>query len=396
MIGQPVGGSVKANVQLDPGAITLDAEADKAGLPGKQVGHASIKAHVTDPLKDLSVQAAVVAQGIDAAGVTGSARIDANGPQSALDIKATADIAASGANAKIGAAAVLNVPGKKVRLATLQVVAGNDTVEPQTIRLLAPATIDYGAGVAVDRLRIGLKQAVLDVAGRFSPSLDATVTLRTPADIAAIAEPSLALNGTIALDARLTGTPAKPGGTIKLDARGIQARSGPGQAIPPANLATTVDLQGTSARLDARLAAGSANLAVNGQVPLGTGAINLRGTGGLDLALTDPILVAAGRRARGKVTLDATVTGTLVKPEIGGSMRLANGEIQDFTQGLRLTDIAGLFRFEGETLRIASLKARAGEGTIGVQGSVGVLAPTPSRWTSPSPCATPARSPRTC
>ncbi len=376
VIGQPVGGSVVANLQLGKSEISLDAEASKAGLPSQQVGHATIKAHVADPLKDPSVKAILVAQGIDAAGVTGAARVDIDGPQSALDIKTTADIAASGANAKIAAAALLNVPAKTLRLAALQVIAGNAAIQPQTVRLLAPATIDYGQGVAVDRLRIGLQQAVLDVAGRFSPSLDATITLRTPADIAAIAAPDLALNGNIALDARLTGAPAKPGGTIKLTATGIQTRKGPGQAIPPANLDTTITLQGTSARLNARLAAGSANLAVNGQVPLGAGRLDLRGNGGLDLALTDPILVAQGRRARGKVSLDVTVTGTAAKPEIGGTMRLANGEIQDFSQGLRLNDIAGLFRFEGETLRIASLRAKAGDGTISVQGSVGVLAPT--------------------
>ena len=375
LIGQPVGGSVVANIQLGNSEINLDAEANKAGLPGQQVGRATIKAHVTDPLTDPSVKATLVAQQIDAAGVTGTARVDVDGPQSALDIKTAADIAVSGTNAKIAAAALLNVPAKRLRLASLQVTADNASIQPQTVRLLAPATIDYGQGVAVDRLRIGLQQAVLDVAGRFSPSLDATITLRTPADIAAIAAPNLALNGNIALDARLTGAPAKPGGTIKLTASGIQMRKGPGQAVPPANLNATIDLQGTSARVNARLAAGSANLAVNGQVPLGAGQINLRGSGGLDLALTDPILVAQGRRARGKVSLDVTVTGTAAKPEIGGTMRLANGEIQDFTQGLRLNDVTGLFRFEGETLRIASLRAKAGDGTIGVQGSIGVLAP---------------------
>ncbi len=375
LIGQPVAGSVAATVQLDPGAVVIDADARDAGLPGQRVGRASIKARVADPLGEPSVQATVAAAGINAAGVTGEARVEANGPQAALAVKLTADLGVSGTQAKIASAALLDAPGKRLRLDTLQVTAGNAAIEPQTVRLQAPATISFADGVAVDRLRLGVQQAVLDVAGRLSPTLDATVTLRTPADIAALVAPDYALDGSVSLDARLSGTPAKPGGTVKLAATGIQLRGGPGQALPPANLVATADLQGDKARIDARLNAGSANLAVNGQAPLGAGALNLRATGGLDLAITDPILTAAGRRARGRLTLDATVGGSVSAPEVSGSARLSGAEVQDFAQGLRVTGLNGTFRFEGQTLRIASLTGRAGNGSLSAGGTVGVLAP---------------------
>ena len=109
--------------------------------------------------------------------------------------------------------------------------------------------------------------------------------------------------------------------------------------------------------------------------PVGAGPLNLRAQGNLDLALTDPILTPAGRRARGKLALNATITGTAANPTIAGSAQLANGEIQDFAQGLRITNLAADIRAEGQTVRIVSLQGRAGPGTIGASGTIGVLAP---------------------
>ena len=375
-IGQPVSGAVTATVQLDPGAIVLDAEARNAGVPGSQVGHAVLKARVADPLGAPSVNAALAADGIAAAGVTGTAKVEAAGPQTALAIRTTARINASGTDAQVTGAALLDAAGKSLRLDALQVMASTASVRNETVRLLAPATIRFAGPVTVDRLRLGVRQATLDVAGRLSPTLDATVALRAPADIAAMFGPELAADGTVALDARLGGAPARPTGTAKLTATGLRMRTGPGRAAPPANLVANVQLGGTTARVDATVTAGSAQLAVNGTAPLGPGALNLRATGGLDLALLDPVLAADGRRARGRVTLDAAVTGTAATPALVGTATLANGEIQDFGQGVRLTALAGTLRAEGQTLRIVSMTGRAGSGTVSLGGSIGVLAPS--------------------
>ena len=63
----------------------------------------------------------------------------------------------------------------------------------------------------MDRVRLGFRQAELTVSGSAGSKLDLTATLRNlPADIAAIVDPSLAADGVIAADARLTGTSARP------------------------------------------------------------------------------------------------------------------------------------------------------------------------------------------
>ncbi len=369
-VGQALAGAINATLDLVPDEIRLQADATGAGIPGSRVGSAKINARVRDPLGARVVTANADVAGIDAAGVTGSATVDVTGPQTALTLRTAAALTLSGTPAQINGAALLDVPAKSVRLDTLQVAA-----KGQTARLLAPATVRFGGPVAVDRLRVGLQSAVLDVAGQLSPRLDATVTVRAPASIAEIASPDLKLAGTVALDAKLTGTPALPGGTVRLDVAGLQMLTGAGRAVPPATLNATATLNGRSAQLDARLAAGSARLTVAGQAPLGMGTLALRANGALDLTLLDPILTADGRRARGRLTLDGTVGGTTSAPQVAGTAQLAGGEIQDFTQGLRITDIVATIRGEGDTVRIVSLNGRAGQGTISASGTVGVTAP---------------------
>ncbi len=370
-IGQPLSGSVTAQVSLDAKEARLQAEARNAGLPGSRVGHAILTARVADPMTDPVVNAELAAEGIDAAGVKGSAKVEVSGPQAALAVRTSAALQVSGTDAEISSAAVVNAPNKVVQLNTLQVVAKGETV-----RLLAPAQLRLADGVAIDRLRLGVREAVLDIAGRLSPTLEATATLRAPADLARLASPELAADGTIALDARLTGTPAQPSGTIKLTAAGVRLRTGPGRAIPAANLTATAQLAGTASRIDARLSAGpSLQLAVAGQAPLGAGALDLRATGTLDLVLLDPVLTAGGRRARGRVALDAQIGGTAAAPRIGGTAQLSGGELQDFAQGVRITDIAASLRAEGDTVRIERFTGRAGPGTVAASGSIGALAP---------------------
>ena len=145
--------------------------------------------------------------GISAGSLGGAAKIEVHGPQNALAIKLSANTPdLSGSRAQVNAVATLDVPGRTISLASLQA-----DWNQQTVRLLAPATLSFANGAAIDRLRLGLRQAVLEVNGRVTPTLDLTASLRNlPADIAAIVAPSAAADGTIAADARLTGSLARP------------------------------------------------------------------------------------------------------------------------------------------------------------------------------------------
>jgi translocation and assembly module TamB len=105
------------------------------------------------------------------------------------------------------------------------------------------------------------------------------------------------------------------------------------------------------------------------------GALDLRAEGRLDLALLDPLLTGSGRRARGKADLDARVTGTFEAPRFDGALRVAEGAFWDRSLGLALTDVKGRVGLAGETLRAEQLTARAGPGTLTLEGTVGLFAP---------------------
>jgi translocation and assembly module TamB len=147
--------------------------------------------------------------------------------------------------------------------------------------------------------------------------------------------------------------------------------------LPAANFSASADLEGTSARLDARLTAGAAaNLSVRGQLsPAPSGPIDLRAAGALDLAILDPLLTASGRKVTGKkIALDGVVGGMLRAPRISGTARLMDAAIDDFGLGVHLTGISGLAEAAGTTVRLTRLQARAGPGTIATDGTIGFLA----------------------
>ncbi|HEX4191621.1 MAG TPA: translocation/assembly module TamB domain-containing protein, partial [Stellaceae bacterium] len=117
---------------------------------------------------------------------------------------------------------------------------------------------------------------------------------------------------------------------------------------------------------------------VAGTAPLKSdGPMNLRSTGNVDLVLLDPLLTAEGRSVRGQVTLDIAVTGTMAAPRASGSARLANGSVQDFTQGIHITALSGIVTADGDTLRLTQFSGKAGDGTLALAGSIGVAAPMP-------------------
>ncbi len=372
LLNQTLTGSVTAEAVLDD-AVRVTVEARNAGVPAGRVDHATLQARVVNPTRHPAVTAALVVDGLDAGVVTGGLKLDVTGPEEALATRLSAGLRVRGVDTQISGLATVDAVQKLVRLAALQ-----GTGKGETVRLLTPAQIRLAGGVAVDRLRLGLRAAVLDVAGRLSPALDATVTLRSPADLVGLFVPEAAADGTIALDAALKGNPSAPQGTVRLAATGIRARTGAGRALPPADLVATAGLGGGAAQIEARLNAGAAaRLAVTGRAPLGAGALDLHAAGGLDLALLNPILGVSGRQVRGRVQLDAGVAGTLASPRASGTATVVAGEIQDFTQGVRVSGINGVVRAEGDMLRIQDLNGRAGPGTIAVSGTVGLASGNP-------------------
>ena len=377
--GQALTGAIDLLVDIPAAAerpvATAKLRVTRAGVPGTSVAAATLDARVEDPAKLARIEATLVATGIVAPGVAADARVTVAGPREALAI--AADVNArqlAGGPAALRARAVLDVPGQSVDVSEFSATARDNTA-----RLLGPARVRFGSEISVDRLRVGLRQAVLEVTGRASPTLDLSARLsNVTADLARIADPTLQADGTLSAEARLTGTPAQPQGTLRLDARGLRLRSGPAASLPPATVAFGATLRGTAADVDARVSAGRNSFVVAGTAPIAaTGAMNLRATGAFDLAVLDPVLSASGRRARGQVVVDAGVAGTLAAPNATGSARLSGGEFQDFSQGARIDHIEARVAADGQTVTLTSLTARAGAGTLRANGTVGLAGTRP-------------------
>ncbi len=299
--------------------------------------------------------------------------MDLAGPLEAIQKRLSAAMQnVAGAEVQLSSAASLDAKSRQAAVAELQA-----SWKSETLKLLAPVRIDFADGLSVDRLRLGLRQAVLEAAGRASPTLDLNATLdNLPVDLAKLFAADLAATGTLHADARLVGTPGHPAGNITLEATDLQMQTGAGRALPPARLAATAQLTGAAAHLSTRLSAGGdMNLDINGEVPLApSGQFDLHAAGGVDLKLLDPLLTAQGRRLRGQVALNAGLNGTLSEPRPTGSLQLTGGEVQDLAIGAHLSHITALLQAEGGTVRLSKLEGRAGPGTVSASGTVDLLA----------------------
>ena len=374
LIGEPIKGTIAANlVTSEAGGhqrADLRVEGQDIGLAGvASNGRAQLTTTIVDPLTDPVLDAHIVAAATSASGIGASVQIGLVGPEAAFRLTADGEVRNPGSsNLRFATAGTVNAKTRVAALSTLQT-----TWKGENLHLLGPARIGFGNGLALDHLRLGLRQGMIEANGRVSPTLDLTVAMRNlPAELAAAFLPGVAVDGVLRGDGRFTGTPTRPEGEIRLAAAGLRLRSGPGRALPAANVTASAAVAGTNARIDVRMSAGpSANLSVTGQLATAPSApIDLHAGGAIDLAMLDPLLTASGRRVTGKVSLDARVGGTLHTPRISGGARLTDAAIQDFALGVHITDINGLVEAAGSTIRVNSLQGKAGPGTLGISGSV--------------------------
>lgn len=342
LLGSTLQGSLAANVKLTPAQGPSRAQID-------------LEAH------DVRTGA-----------ITSNARLTANGTLDALAMQLDGQSPAiAGKPAAITSSAILNLNAHELRLTALEA-----HYQDQTAKLLAPTTLSFGEQMSVRELRLGVQQAVLEVDGSFSPVLDMRVSLQQlkPELINAFA-PGLLAGGLIEARAQIRGSTAAPTGELHLDATGLRGANDAARGLPPVDIHANAQLMETTALIDTQLTAGSASrLTLNGHAPISAGgALDLKLGGHLDIALLNPIAEANGRHVTGTITIDTTITGAAASPEIGGTVRLANGSMRDYTQGINLTAITGELTGSHGTLQIQKLTARAATGDVSLSGTIGVL-----------------------
>jgi translocation and assembly module TamB len=342
LFGTAIGGSLSANVLLQP----------------DHGGHGA--------------QLHIDARNLKVGQFAGQAQLSANGAIDAMAIEL--DVQApdlGGAAASLAASGTLNLDARTV--AVTRAVA---KYRGQEAHLLAPAKFALANGVAVDSLKLGAHEAVLDIAGKISPGLDLQVVLhKLEPSLINVFAPGLLEAGTIEASAQLQGSSASPTGRIQVDATGLALSDDAALGLPALDLHATARLEGDTADIEARLVAGHASqLSVAGRAPLNAqGALDLKIGGSLDVGMFNPLLEARGQRAAGELSVDATVTGSVASPQIEGAVNLTKGSINDYGRGFGLNDITATVVGSAGTLRIKSMTAAAAPGTVSVTGTIGVL-----------------------
>jgi len=339
-------------------------------LQGSVAGDVSLRPARAQSQAQINLEAHDVVTG----GVTGDAKLTANGTMDALNVHLDAQSPAIGGEpASITSMSVLNTTGRELHLASLEA-----KYHGQTVKLLAPTTVSFANGLAIQDLKVGAQEAVLEVDGRVSPTLDMRVSLQQlKPDLINAFAPKLLASGTIQANAQIQGSTAAPTGKLHLEALNMRSANNAALGLPAADLRVDAQLRGNTASVDARLIAGTASdLTLKGQAPLAAdGALDLKFTGNMDVGLFNPLTEAGGKHVAGALTIDTTITGARATPEIGGTVRLANGSMRDYTQGTNLTDITGELAGNHGTLEVRSLTARAAPGNVTVTGTIGVLQP---------------------
>lgn len=314
------------------------------------------------------------AHDVVAGGVTTNGMLTAAGTMDALDVQLDAQSPAVGGEpASVTAATRLNVSRHELQLARLEA-----KYHGQTVQLLSPATVSYADGLSIGDLKLGAQQATLEIDGRISPALDMRASLeQVKPELINAFVPGLLATGTVQANAELQGSTAAPTGKLHVEATGIRGANDAARGLPPLDIHADAQLMANTAKIDAKLAAGSAShLTLTGNAPLAAaGALDLKLAGNLDVGLLNPLLEASGKHVTGALTVDTTVTGAAAAPEIGGTVKLANGSARDYTQGINLTEITGQFAGSHGTLEIQNLTAKAAPGNVSITGTIGVLQP---------------------
>ena len=373
-IGQKVTGSLEATLDVRPRnglpGADVSATVRDAEMANISVRALTIKGSVVAPLDKAMLALNLAASGIEARGVSGNATARLEGPLDALVVHLDSDVQTpDGIPATLSAIATLNTGDKRLRLSSL---SGN--YRGRKASLTAPATLRFDQGVAVDRFTARSGEAELTLAGRVSPTLDVTASVRNvTSELVGDLIPQWS-EGTLSGTAILTGTLDAPRGILTLAGRGLRPRDA-SALLAPASLEASGALQQESIAVHGTIEAGTfVHLLIEGDLPLkGTGTLDMRASGNADLAMFAPILASEGTSLTGALALNASLKGTLAKPVIAGTAQLTGGDYQDFPRGLRIRDMSASAESRDNIVRITKFSGRAGPGTVTGEGTLDIL-----------------------
>ncbi|HWX49414.1 MAG TPA: translocation/assembly module TamB domain-containing protein [Roseomonas sp.] len=268
----------------------------------------------------------------------------------------------------------------------LDIAAFNASQGEMGVRLAAPTTIRRltNGAIEIPGMRLAAQPAGnFTVSGRWGPdTADIRVALAAlPASVVNMFAPQPPLSGTVVGEARITGPVSAPEVSATLNGTGLRTSADWAAGWPAATLRVEAHRAGSGAmRANAALRMGNViTLDAEANLPQGPGAdapLSARVTGQANLQpLAAPTLGGSANQVAGRINIDGGASGTLGAPALNGAATLVNGEVRNPLYGLRLTNINGRVRAQGDQILLENLVARAGSGRIALQGNAQPFAP---------------------
>jgi translocation and assembly module TamB len=372
LIGQDLGGTVQGTLSLDERTrrAVLAVTAERIRYAGDAaVATARLDAVAIDPLgADLRIeQARLSTRGLDAGGtVVSTAQLDMSGTlqQIALDLRADGSLG----TVRLVATIAGTGSGGRIDLSTLSLSSRG-----RSIALARPGVIDVGTdGITLRSFDLSAAGGALSATGTVGANLNVALRLSgLPLSVSEIAAPGIGLEGTLAGEAAITGTPAAPAGRFSFQARNVSAPDLRQAGIDPIDATVTGELRGQSVAVDARIDAGAdIQLAVAGTAPLSaSGSLDARITGRAELGLINDFLSDGADRVAGPISIDLAVTGPMARPNGSGTIRLTGGAYENGQYGVRLSQLNATITGNGQALDLSELSAQTpGGGTVSGSG----------------------------
>jgi translocation and assembly module TamB len=277
---------------------------------------------------------------------------------------------------------LLNKDLRELRIADMQL-----RFDTTTWQATHPATIrSQAAGIAVENLELRSGSASRIYANGLLPSngvadLDVAIDNFPVGDLLDLLQSDFDLRGLATLHGTMRGTLAAP--TFR-GALGIVNGVYKGDTVP--------DLRGTfgyanrslGAQLELLHKGGTPMATVTANLPLNlalsgvTGPRLLRQPLAVDLTADSlpleliPAFTGVVSEVHGVAAGQVAVRGTFERPAITGALRLNRGIVRVASTGMYLDNVTGDLRMANDTVRIDSLAAKAGRGTIAVTGGLAV------------------------
>ncbi|HEX4051606.1 MAG TPA: translocation/assembly module TamB domain-containing protein [Steroidobacteraceae bacterium] len=379
MLGSALTGRLTAQLDMQGSSarhralVSMDGQ--DIALGSVQLRTLTARGTIEQPLRAPQLAMQVEATGT-LGGIAATLALNANGAPARLQLTTHAAIGGGVQTAtQLEAQAIWLQARRQLQLTSLDA-----HYRDQMLRLLTPALLSFNGGISVNRLRLGVPPAIVQVSGQITPRLTLRATVRrlSPAALGIFLPEFRGLQprGEARADLVLQGSLSNPTGTLSFTANGLHSASAGVRGLPDASLTLNATLAARTASLQLALEGGpQMQLHADGRLPLDrTVPLALQVRGNVDLAFANAVLEASGQRALGQLGVQAQLSGTWASPQVRGQLTISKGELQDFSRGLRLSGIAATLQADGPELTLTHLTAQAGSGTISATGKINVAA----------------------